>query len=151
MRRRVSTSGAFHAPLVRFHTSAQAFGKVMSMVEPRRAVAYHFINEEGTRYGIYEAIRETCDGPWSMAADLMVWNVTKDEIVERMVVATHEAWSAPGTAKQPPRDPSLPHVMTDCIQTGRINVDDATVTMIKESSETNGWSLNESSLRRQGP
>ena len=121
-----------------FHTSAQAFGKVMSTVEPRHAVAYHFFNEEGTRFGIYEAIRETYDGPLSMAADLMVWNVTKDEVVERMAVATHEAWSVPGTAKQPPRDPSLPPVMTDYIQEGRVNVDDANERMVREFSEKNG-------------
>ena len=82
-----------------FHTSAPAFGKVMSMVEPRHAVAYHFFNEEGTRYEIYKGIRETYSGPLSMATDLMVWNVSKDEIKERMAVATHEAWSVPGSAK----------------------------------------------------
>ena len=46
-----------------FHTSPQAFGKVMSVVKPRHAVAYHFFNEEATRYGIYEGIRETYSGP----------------------------------------------------------------------------------------
>ena len=35
------------------------------MVKPRHAVAYHFFNEEGTRYGIYQAIRETYEGPLS--------------------------------------------------------------------------------------
>ena len=74
-----------------FHASAQAFGKVMSMVKPRHAIAYHFFNEEGTRNGIYEAIRETYSGPVSMAMDLMLWNVKKKEIKERMAVATHEA------------------------------------------------------------
>ena len=97
-------------------------------------------SHRNARYGIYEAIRETYDGPLSMATDLMVWNITKDEIVERMAVATHEAWSVPGTAKQPPRDPSLPPVMTDYIQQGRINVDDANARMIKEFSEKNGLS-----------
>ena len=121
-----------------FHTSAQAFGKVMSMVQPRHAVAYHFFNEEKTRYGIYEAIRETYDGPVSMATDLMVWNVTKDKIVERMAVATHDAWSVPGTAKQLPRDPSLPSVTTEFIEQGRINVDDANAQMVREFSEKNG-------------
>lgn len=78
------------------HTSAQAFGKVMSMVKPRHAIAYHFFNEEGTRYGIYDGIRETYDGPLSMADDMMVWNVTKDEIRERMAVSADEAWDVEG-------------------------------------------------------
>ncbi len=121
-----------------FHTSAQAFGKVMSEINPRHAVAYHFFNEEGTRYGIYEAIRETYDGPLSMATDLMVWNVTKDWIEERMAVATHEAWSVPGTATQPPPDRTRPDVMTDAIRSGRINVDDANANMVREFKQKYG-------------
>ena len=107
----------------------------MSMVKPRHAVAYHFFNEEGTRYGIYQWIRETYDGPLSMATDLMVWNVSKKEIKERMAVATHEAWSVPGTAKQPPPPKDAKPVMTKAINDGRIDVSDANSQMIKEFSE----------------
>lgn len=88
------------------HTSAQAFGKVMSMVEPRHAIAYHFFNEEGTRYGIYEGIRETYDGPLSMADDMMVWNITKDEIRERMAVSPDEAWDVEGPNEGLEPDPT---------------------------------------------
>lgn len=73
------------------HTSAQAFGKIMSMVKPRHAVAYHFFNDEGTRYVIYDAIRQTYDGPLSMADDMMVWNITRDGIQERMEVSDDDA------------------------------------------------------------
>jgi ribonuclease Z len=83
-----------------FHTSGQAFGKIMSTIEPGHAVAYHFLNEEATRYNLFQAIRETYAGPLSMAIDNMVWNVTPDGIKERMAVITEEAWSVPGTAKQ---------------------------------------------------
>ena len=121
-----------------FHTSAQAFGKVMSMVKPRQAVAYHFFNEERTRYAIYDAIRETYSGPVSLAADLMVWNVSRNEIKERMAVATHEAWSVPGTAKQPPIPKDSEPVMTKAIADGRIDVDVANARMIKEFSEKYG-------------
>ncbi len=124
-----------------FHTSGQAFGKVMSEVKPRLAVAYHFLNEEATRYLLYDNIRETYDGPLSMAADLMVWNVTKDEITERMAVATDEAWPVPGTATQPPPEKGRPDVMTDAIRKGRIDVDDANARMIKEFSEKHGLPL----------
>jgi ribonuclease Z len=85
-----------------FHTSGQAFGKIMSTLKPGHAVAYHFLNEEATRYHLYEAIRETYDGNVSMATDNMVWNVTPDGIKERMAVITEEAWSVPGTARQGP-------------------------------------------------
>ena len=81
------------------HTSAQAFGKVMSMLEPKHAIAYHFFNEEGTRYGIYEGIRETYDGPLSMADDMMVWNLTRDGITERMAVSADDSWDVEGEAE----------------------------------------------------
>jgi ribonuclease Z len=102
-----------------FHTSPQSFGKIMSTLRPKHAIAYHFFNEEGTRYGVYEGIRETYDGPLSMATDMMVWNVTRDGVTERMAVATDEAWSVPGTAKQPPPVKGLPNPMSEFIRAGK--------------------------------
>jgi ribonuclease Z len=102
-----------------FHTSPQSFGKIMSTIQPRHAVAFHFFNEEGTRYGIYEGIRETYDGPLSMATDMMVWNLTKDRIVERMAVSTDNAWSVPGTARQGPPEKGRANPMSSDINAGR--------------------------------
>ncbi|UCH75308.1 MAG: MBL fold metallo-hydrolase [Rhodospirillales bacterium] len=102
-----------------FHTSPQSFGKIMSEVRPRHAVAFHFFDEEGTRYAIYEGIRETYDGPLSMATDMMVWNVTRDGITERMAVSPDDAWSVPGTAEQPPPDKGKPNPMSDEMEAGR--------------------------------
>ena len=83
-----------------FHTSGQAFGKIMSTVKPVHAVAYHFLNEEATRYNLYEAIRETYDGALSMATDNMVWNIKPEGVTERMAVSTEDAWSVPGPSRQ---------------------------------------------------
>ncbi len=102
-----------------FHTSPQSFGKIMSTIAPRQAVAFHFFNEEGTRYGIYSGIRETYSGPLSMATDMMVWNITPDEVVERMAVSTDEAWSVPGSARQPPPEKGRPNPITPFIENGR--------------------------------
>ncbi len=102
-----------------FHTGPQSFGKIMSTLKPRHAIAYHFFNEEGTRYGVYEGIRETYDGPLSMGTDRMVWNVTKAGITERMATATDEAWGVPGTAVQPPPQKGLPDPMSDFIRGGK--------------------------------
>jgi ribonuclease Z len=102
-----------------FHTSGQAFGKVMSEIAPRHAVAYHFLNEEGTRYALYDNIRETYDGPLSMAADMMVWNVTEDGVEERMAVSPEEAWAVPGEAVQPPPEPGRATEYTPFIIDGR--------------------------------
>ena len=85
------------------HTAPQAFGKVMSAVEPRMAVAYHFFNDFDTRIAVYEGIRETYDGPLSLAEDYMVWNVTKDDIRVRLAEVDHHTWAPPlGAPAKPP-------------------------------------------------
>ena len=90
----------------------------MSEVKPRHAVGYHFMNEEATRYLVYDGIRETYDGPLSMAADLMVWNVTKSAITERMAVAPSNSWAVPGTTRQPPPERGRADPMSDFIKSG---------------------------------
>lgn len=101
-----------------FHTSGPAFGKVMSTVKPRHAVAYHSMIEEGTRYLLYDGIRETYEGPLSIATDLMVWNITKDSITERMAVATRNAWPVEGSMRQPPPERGRPDPMSEFIKNG---------------------------------
>lgn len=102
------------------HTAPQAFGKVMSTLKPRHAIAYHFLNEEATRYAIYDGIRQTYDGPVSMAADNMVWNISKDKIVERMTVSTNQAWAVSGPTPAPaPLKAGVADPMTDFIRQGR--------------------------------
>jgi len=88
------------------HTTAAAFGKIMSMTTPRRAVCYHFQNDFDVQPAILEAIRQTYDGPLDLATDFMVWNVTKDNIHTRMAVVNEESFAAPAQrAKIPPKDP----------------------------------------------
>jgi ribonuclease Z len=101
------------------HTSAQSCGKVFSELKPRHAVAYHFFNEEGTRYQIYEAVRQTYDGPLSMADDLMVWNITRDAITERMAIPVDNAWDVAGPTYPPEPDNKFPKQESKFILEGR--------------------------------
>ncbi len=101
-----------------FHTSGQAFGKIMSTIKPTHAVAYHFLNEEATRYNLYDAIRETYDGPLSMATDNMVWNITPGGVTERMAVITEEAWSVAGPTRQSPPESGRRAVFSDFTNSG---------------------------------
>jgi len=78
----------------RVHTPPAAAGKVFSMVKPRMAVAYHFFNDENTWQDMYDEIRSTYDGPLTLAKDLLVWNVTDDEVKVREVVAQEAVWPA---------------------------------------------------------
>jgi ribonuclease Z len=68
----------------RIHTEPQAFGKVMSAVKPRLAVGYHSVQSPENNAAIMDAIRKTYDGPLALARDLMVVNVTKEQISVRM-------------------------------------------------------------------
>ena len=104
----------------------------MSTIKPRHAVAFHFFNEEETRYAIYDGVRETYSGPLSMAIDLMVWNITRDKITERMAVVTEEAWSVPGMKRPLPNEKGenpFSH-FTEFITSGKWDVSDAEGRMI---------------------
>ena len=77
------------------HTAPEAFGKIMSEVKPRMAVAYHFFNDWDTSAAVEKRIRKVYDGPLSLANDFMVWNVTKDKITTRMAVTEEATWAPP--------------------------------------------------------
>jgi ribonuclease Z len=81
------------------HTPPQGFGKIMSTVKPRMAVAYHYWNHRNIEFEMHQAIRETYDGPLAMAADMTVINLTKDHIEVREVTVDHEAWPQ-GTSRE---------------------------------------------------
>ena len=68
------------------HTPPEGFGKVMSAVKPRMAVAFHTVLLPDIHQGMLEGIRKTYDGPLTIANDLMVWNVTKENITLRETV-----------------------------------------------------------------
>ena len=68
----------------RIHSEPQAFGKVMSQIKPRLAVGYHSVQSPENNAAIMDGVRKTYDGPLALARDLMVINVTKDNIEVRM-------------------------------------------------------------------
>ncbi len=70
----------------RIHSEPQAFGKVMSAVKPRLAVGYHSVQSPENNAAIMDGVLMTYDGPLALARDLMVINVTKDDIRVRMAV-----------------------------------------------------------------
>ena len=88
-----------------FHTSGPAFGKIMSTIKPRHAVSYHSMEEAFPE--LRAGIRETYDGPLSVGTDMMVWNITKDKVTERMAVSPDRASGVRGTI--PRRPHGAPH------------------------------------------
>jgi len=130
------------------HTAPEAFGKVMTSVKPRMAIAYHFFKDFDTTAGVNDRVRKTYDGPLSLAEDFMVWNVTKEKITTRMAVVEESTWAPPSAsaAKLPsPKDREeyserlkwkLPY--SDFIVGGKWDVDDVLRPIYKEAEEALG-------------
>lgn len=103
------------------HTSPAQFGKVMSEIKPRLAVAYHFFNDHDTLPGVMEQVRQTYDGQVAFSVDYMVFNVTKDDIKVRMAVHDEDIWPQPSITEKLPADPNDRVGFTDFINSGRVN------------------------------
>ena len=104
------------------HTPPEGFGKLMSMVEPRLAVAYHYWNHRDIELDIHEGVRKTYDGPLAMADDLTVINLKKEHIEVREVSFNHESWPQ-GTSKEwetAPRGPQATGLMSDWLKKGEV-------------------------------
>lgn len=64
---------------------------------------------------------------------MMVWNVTRDSITERMAEATEEAWSVPGPRKPPAGKPGqVEPQLSEKILAGSWDVSDAEDRMVGE-------------------
>ena len=104
------------------HTAPEAYGKMMSIIKPRMAVAYHFFNDWDTAPDIEQRIRTTYDGPLSLSTDYMVWNITKDDIRVRMAVVDEDVWP-PQPSEQPQvPDPTLQVGFSDFIVDGKYDM-----------------------------
>jgi ribonuclease Z len=117
------------------HTPPQAFGKVMSTIKPRHAIAYHFFNESDTRDQIHTYIRETYDGPLTLAEDNLVWNITKHDVRVRSIVSPEDAWSVIGPNTPPPPDRTVPDQLSKWSLEHRWDVSEVTAEMIKAFNE----------------
>jgi ribonuclease Z len=120
------------------HTAPEAFGKIMSHVKPRMAVAYHFWTGMDSTPGVLERIRTTYDGPLTLAQDYVTWNVTKDDIRVRMAIIDHESWNPP--AAYPPEPVKAEDLVgySPEIEAGRWNVDDVIRPIYKEAEKALG-------------
>ncbi len=122
------------------HTPPEAFGKVMSLIKPRMAVAYHFFNDADTAPAILEGIRSTYDGPLTLAEDYMVWNITKDKITNRMIAYNEDAWPPPGAKAPPPVDRSITQYVSKWIVEQNLDVKDIVQSIYDRTNKQYGTS-----------
>jgi len=123
------------------HTAPEAFGKIMSIVKPRMAVAFHFFNDYDTRFDINDRIRTTYDGPLSLSTDYMVWNITKEDIRVRMAIVDEDVWPPPATLPPLVPDPNLIIPYSEMIRGGKYDMKDVIQPVYDEINKEYG--LNE--------
>ncbi len=123
------------------HTAPEAFGKVMSRIKPRMAVAYHFFNDFDIQPDVNDRIRSTYDGPLSLATDFMVWNITKDKLTTRMAIVDEDIWPPAATEKPQVPDPSTRIPYSKFISDGKLDVKEVIQPIYDEINEMYG--LNE--------
>ena len=66
------------------HTAPQAAAKVFAAARPHVAMGFHAMVAPGTPQPILEGVRTGYDGPFTLAQDFTVVNVTPEQIVTRM-------------------------------------------------------------------
>ena len=120
------------------HTSPEAYGKMMSIIKPRMAVAFHFFNDWDTAPDIERRIRTTYDGPLSLSTDYMVWNITKDDIRVRMAVVDEDVWPPQPSEKPLVPDPKLKVPFSDFISNGKYDMKDVIQPAYDEINEEYG-------------
>ena len=120
------------------HTSPEQFGKVMSLVEPRLAIAYHFFNDFDTEPEIRDRIRKTYDGPLALAADYMVFNVTKNDVKVRMSAIDEDAWPSPPLKAKNSPDTTKMIPFSDFIKSGNLVFPDILESIYDEINEIYG-------------
>ncbi len=91
------------------HTPANMLGRVFSIAKPKLGVGTHFFTNEYTIDEAFAGIASTYAGPVVIAQDLMVINVTPEQIVTRMAQTDLLSWAAPApksaAGKKPKIDP----------------------------------------------
>jgi len=93
------------------HTPADMLGRVFSIAKPKLGVGTHFFTNDYTIDKAFAGMASTYSGPVVIAQDLMVINVTPEQIVTRMARTDLLSWAAPAPkpadGKRPEVDPYI--------------------------------------------
>jgi ribonuclease Z len=108
----------------RVHTQPAAAGKVFSQTKPRMAIAYHFIYELRTYDEVFSEIRTTYDGPLTLARDLLVWDVTRDQITVREAITADISWPSKSKKQNAKIELDKRVFGSQWLQDGRLNMDE---------------------------
>ena len=74
------------------HTEAKAYGKILAEAQPRLGVITHTMENADALMPVIDGVRTYYDGPLAFATDLMVFNISKEEITQRMGIGPDLPW-----------------------------------------------------------
>lgn len=77
------------------HTTPDQLGQVFAISKPTLGVATHYSLDDDLIDPFFMEVRKNYDGPVVLAQDLLVINVTPEQIVSRMTIADLLSWPAP--------------------------------------------------------
>ena len=104
------------------HTSPTHCGKIFAELAPRIAVPYHTFTDFDIAPDVIADMRKNYSGNLALADDMMVWNITKGEVVVRMTVSPDEVWPTTDVKAGPPTL-SERIKRSDWLDAGRLNLD----------------------------
>ena len=82
------------------HTTGDYFGKLMEIAQPALGVGYHYFLDDDTIDPWFKLLRSETDRPFVLAQDLMVINLTPEQIVTRMAQTSLLHWPPPAPAEK---------------------------------------------------
>ena len=82
------------------HTTGYYFGKLMEIAQPAMGVGYHYFLDDDTIDPWFKLLRGETDRPFVLAQDLMVINLTPEQIVTRMAQTSLLHWPPPAPAEK---------------------------------------------------
>jgi ribonuclease Z len=83
------------------HTTGDRLGQLFYIAKPNLGVGYHYFLDDDTVDPMFEGLRKSYDGPVVLAQDLMVINVTPEQIVTRMAATNLLHWTPPPPPNAP--------------------------------------------------
>jgi len=99
--------------VVNEHTPPSKLGEVFSIAHPTLGVGTHYFTNDDTIDPAFQGLKSTYDGPVIIGQDLLVINVTRDQIVCRMAMTDKLMWAAP------PKSSGGNQKMEEVTKTGR--------------------------------
>lgn len=108
------------------HCPPRSAGRMFQLCQPRLGVVYHTMVSEDLRVPILDDLRTMWKGPVVLAEDLLVLNVSENEILQRQAIVPDLAWPVPSHRhgeERPPMEPTEVAAMSQWLVDAEISIE----------------------------